>query len=789
MKNKLMKNFYHYCFAVFCFLILIKSQTYSQNFAFMGTGDNDIGSPSQTTSQGNDITVDPNGNVYVLVSFENGVLDVNPDPAAQFTLDGNLGLNDQNMAVVKYGSSGNFIWAKHFFNSNPNGNELSFSGIAYNSIDNSIAIVGSFNGSCDFDPGVGQFVVNSQTFIEDALVLKLTSNGDFVWVKTFGQPAGGARAYDVAVDGDSNILLTGIAQDTGNTNTDFDPGAGVLNIDVKDSSAYVLKLTKDGNFVWAKAFVPNLGSQSSAGYSIAVDSQNNVFTTGAFRNSVDFDPNVGVVALVSAGSSDTFISKLNSAGDYVWAHKLGANQEDEGRCIAIDKTQNVIIGGYYRSPMLDVDPTAGVKNLTNQGDADIFLCKLSNGGSFIWGNGFGGSKRDEIYDIGVDLSGSSNSDIYFTGPFASDTIDFDPSAKEWILKDEVDVGFGEGYICKVNASGTLLHARQIGGDGEHYSGAIAISTSRNVYTTGKGINVTDFDTGPGLFNINSEKSHYYVSRLDYRLRYRNSTGAFDADDNDDILFQNPATGVNQIWSMNKWTKGVTSQITQNGLVPDPAFKIKATGDFNHDGITDVVVQNEAVGSCFIWIMAAKTGVQNPISFSVVVNAIVGAWVPVAGNDFNQDGNDDILCQNKATGESMLVFMNGTQVNNTVVTPAVGLAWEIRGTGWFDGSSGYGHPDILWQNTQTGERVIALMNGGQITQFVSLGIAGNWRLGGAANLEADLPYPRSTILQDDKVAGKRVAWFMNETVDAPTVKVPAALPDNATLSINFEIRNR
>ncbi|MCB0771599.1 MAG: SBBP repeat-containing protein, partial [Flavobacteriales bacterium] len=70
------------------------------------------------------------------------------------------------------------------------------------------------------------------------------------------------------------------------------------------------------SFEWTKSFG---GSLADYGLSIALDASGNVYTTGYFQGTVDFDPGAGTTNLTSEGSLDVYVQKLNATGNFVWA--------------------------------------------------------------------------------------------------------------------------------------------------------------------------------------------------------------------------------------------------------------------------------------------------------------------------------------------------------------------------------------------------------------------------------------------------------------------------------------
>ena len=177
-------------------------------------------------------------------------------------------------------------------------------------------------------------------------------------------------------------------------------------------------LYASGTFLWAKSMG---GTSSDFANGIAVDSSGNVYTTGSFSGTADFDPGTGTADLTSAGSGDIFVSKLDSSGDFVWTKSMGGMDYDEGRSIAVDSSGSVYTTGYFQGTA-DFDPSVGTANLTSTGSDQIFVSKLDSSGDFVWAKSMGGTSDDGGSSIALDLSGN----VYTTGGYYSTTADFDP---------------------------------------------------------------------------------------------------------------------------------------------------------------------------------------------------------------------------------------------------------------------------------------------------------------------------------------------------------------------------
>ena len=360
-----------------------------------------------------------------------------------------------------------------------------------------IYTTGIFSGTVDFDPGAGTANLTSAGSW-DVFLSKLNSAGELVWVKKFGSTAAD-QGRAIAVDTLGNVYTTGSFSGT----VDFDPGAGTSNLFSGQDAVFVLKLNSAGEFVWAKQLNESWTSVAY-GYSIAVDSSGNVYTTGNFRGTVDFDPGAGASNLTSAGSTgnvDAFVSKLDSTGAFVWVKQFtGTGNKDEfGYSIAVDSSGNVYTTGYFSGTTdFDPDPAGGaVANLTSAIGEDVFVSKLNSTGAFVWVKQFGGTSSEQGRSIAVDSSGN----VYTTG-FFQGTADFDPDPAGGAVANLTSAGGWDVFVSKLDATGAFVWAKQFSGTGSFDQGnSIAVDSSGNVYTTGNFRGTVDFDPGAGTANL------------------------------------------------------------------------------------------------------------------------------------------------------------------------------------------------------------------------------------------------------------------------------------------------
>ncbi|MBC7862407.1 MAG: hypothetical protein IAF38_05485, partial [Bacteroidia bacterium] len=210
--------------------------------------------------------------------------------------------------------------------------------------------------------------------------------------------------FAVAIDNSGNSFTTGYFKGT----VDFDPGSATFNLTAASTTwdIFISKTDAAGNFVWAKKIGNGTGNESSSG--IAIDAAGDVYTTGHFYGTVDFDPGAGTTNLISAGGADVYVVKLNSSGNFVWAKSFGGGVTDYSLTVTTDAQNNVYTSGYFTGPS-DFDPGAGVFNLS--GTYSVFISKLDANGNFVWAKNIIGNSTNEPRSVSLDGAGN----VYVAG--------------------------------------------------------------------------------------------------------------------------------------------------------------------------------------------------------------------------------------------------------------------------------------------------------------------------------------------------------------------------------------
>jgi hypothetical protein len=224
-----------------------------------------------------------------------------------FTLvqQGNVAVVDRY--VSKLDVNGNFIRA------------YAIEGMGYSSgisiaVDASqnVYTTGTFAGSCDFDPGSGNFTLSSAAGFRDIFISKEDSSGNLVWAKGMGSNSHYDSGNGITVDPFGNVYVTGYFDGT----VDFDPGVGTFPLvsTLNAEDVFISILDNGGNFVNALAFY---GYATDRGAGIVLDNTQNIYATGSFNATVDFDPGPATFNMNSVGGFDAYFVKIGALSNDV----------------------------------------------------------------------------------------------------------------------------------------------------------------------------------------------------------------------------------------------------------------------------------------------------------------------------------------------------------------------------------------------------------------------------------------------------------------------------------------
>lgn len=255
---------------------------------------------------------------------------------------------------------------------------------------------------------------------------------------------------------------------------------------------------------------------------------------------------------------------------------------------------------------------------------------------------------------------------------------------------------------------------------------------------------------------------------------------FNGDSYLDIFWRNSKTGENGIWFMNKAVLASTSSIV---TVPSMQWVVEDVGDFDLDGKADLFWRNldpAGAGENGIWFM--NGGMVKGITYlpNVAYNPGVDEWRVALIDDFNGDGNDDLLWRNYVTGQDAYWYLKGSSVIGTEIqSPNVDPVWKICSPHWFPAPpaksvygdfDGDGKADILWRNTTTGAMKYWKMDGESKSSEVTLtGLGLPWNASVSGDFDGD---GKIDVLYRNSSTGQMRMYFANGTTgDAMTFLDP------------------
>lgn len=422
-----------------------------------------------------DMCIDNSGNVYATGWFSNGF------PATpgvySATLNGNT-----DAYIMKLNSTGtNLIFATYIGGSM---GETSM-GITTDATGN-IYITGN-TASNNYPTTTGTYN-NIFSGVKDVFVTKVNSTGTALIYSTYVGGTGDESGYKIAVNASGDAFVAGIALNGFPTT----PGAYDNTFNGGGGDAFCFRLNAAGSALVYSTYIG--GVILDKAFYVAINSSDEAHITGVtFSN--NFPTTTGAFDVSHNGSSDIFITKLNSSGTaLVYSTYLGGSAAEEAYVICLNSAGETFVTGFTSSPNLPVTP--GCYDATyNAGTWDSFVAKLNANGSALGYCTYlgGATERETSYGIAVNSSGEA----FVTGYTGASDFPVTSCALANTNGAQFDI-----YVCKFDATGSsLLYSTVIGGEeNDYYNPRIAISgpCEDEVYV-GFTTHSRLFPTTPGVF--------------------------------------------------------------------------------------------------------------------------------------------------------------------------------------------------------------------------------------------------------------------------------------------------
>lgn len=345
----------------------------------------------------------------------------------------------------------------------------------------SVYMHGEHRSTLDADPGLGVFNLTSLFSSNTGYLVKLDSNGNFLWGKKFSNSS---FSYgEIAVDNNDNIILYSEFWDSVDVNPGDTPQIEYGSTPGTTDS-YFVKFDALGNYLWSSSITSKKNINS---ISISVDGNNDIYLTGNQYDSIFLSPNTYNKAIAPIGLRNQFLIKLNSAGNYLWHKNIV-----KGNIANIQFNNNFI---YHTGNFIDsliIQSNTNLDTVIGKGGFDFYIEKLDLSGNRIWLKTIGGPSRDVINNNALGFD--SNNELFVVGQF----------------EDSVD--FGDGNYLKSPNGGRLPFLMNLSDNGilnwvipYQTEGStlryLFVDPQDNLHIGGVLVDTADLDPGIGVANL------------------------------------------------------------------------------------------------------------------------------------------------------------------------------------------------------------------------------------------------------------------------------------------------
>ncbi len=213
----------------------------------------------------------------------------------------------------------------------------------------------------------------------------------------------------------------------------------------------VAKADSSGNYVWAKA----LKCHRQVGeISIAVDRFGALYLYGYYWDSCSID--TFRLRYPTGFDPMTFLVKIGPSGNVLWAKNICSGGISIGTAgfsigtIDIDNADNVILQGVFTYTNDSIGSFL-LHNNTVGTYSDIYMAKVSPGGSVLWAKSFGGNNDDAPTSMAMNSDGS----FYISGITRSDTLKV--GSQSFAIPTSSPLSeYKATYLMKFSVSGSFI---------------------------------------------------------------------------------------------------------------------------------------------------------------------------------------------------------------------------------------------------------------------------------------------------------------------------------------------
>jgi hypothetical protein len=187
--------------------------------------------------------------------------------------------------------------------------------------------------------------------------------------------------------------------------------------------------------------------------------------------------------------------------NWKWAKSAAGSGNDISYSVATDNNSNIIITGSFSSPSITFGTTILTNSILN-GRA-LFIAKYDSLGNVLWAKSTGSG----YYDEGMGVTIDADNNIIVTGSFSSASITFDNTTL-------TQIGMGDIFVVKYDASGNVIWAKSAGGSYEDYSNSIIIDKDENILLSGCYYSPVIIWGGDTLINSNTNSPNIFIAKYD-----------------------------------------------------------------------------------------------------------------------------------------------------------------------------------------------------------------------------------------------------------------------------------